>query len=191
MRKLWLSLAMLSAFILSFTLLFAQGGTTNFRADLHGTAEVPAVSTAGTGEFHATIQSNETEIAWELEYSGLSGTAKQAHIHFGQPFVAGGIVYWLCGSADFPGPMNTQFCPQGPSGTVKGVAKASDITPVTAQGITGANQFAKVIEAIRQGNAYANIHTDQSKGGEIRGQLRPGGSRNNGDKGNSSGKGRN
>ena len=38
------------------------------------------------------------------------------------------------------------------------------------QGIA-AGEFAKVLRAIRVGAAYANIHTQQRPGGEVRGQI--------------------
>lgn len=41
-----------------------------------------------------------------------------------------------------------------------------------AQGIP-AGDFAKALEAIRAGAAYANVHTQRRPGGEVRGQIHP------------------
>jgi hypothetical protein len=77
-------------------LLFASGKAFSdpreplLRANLKGLQEVPAVSTAATGQFRATIIDGAT-IAYELTYSGLEGTVTQARIHLGQKSVSGEI----------------------------------------------------------------------------------------------------
>src|SRR4029453_10971189 len=62
---------------------------------LDGYEEVPAVSTTGNGTFRATINPDQT-ITYSLSYADLQGTVQQAHIHFGQLSVNGGIVAFLC-----------------------------------------------------------------------------------------------
>ena len=48
---------------------------------------------------------------------------------------------------------------------------AADVIGPTGQGIA-AGEFAEVLRAIRQGVAYANVHSMRNLGGEIRGQIR-------------------
>jgi hypothetical protein len=91
---------------------------------------------------------------------------RQAHIHVAQRSVNGAIVLWLCGTATNPGPGGTQVCPQ--SGTVVGTLTAANLQVSVTQQVA---EFADVIAAIRAGAAYANVHTDVSPGGEIRGQV--------------------
>ena len=55
-----------------------------FKTELESYQEVPAVSSAGGGEFKARLNNEETEVAWELSYSAFATTVLQAHIHFGQ-----------------------------------------------------------------------------------------------------------
>ena len=64
-------------------------------------------------------------------------------------------------------------CPQ--SGTVTGTITAANvIAPMTPQGIA-AGEFAELVEAMRAGVTYANVHSlPQFPGGEIRGQIRKG-----------------
>lgn len=140
----------------------ANGGNTSFRATLKGYQEVPAINTAGAGQFSATLNSSGTVISYTLSYSGLSSTALQAHIHFGQRGVNGGVVAFLCGGGGKPP------CPA--SGTVAGTIVASDIQAVPAQGIA-AGAFASVLKAMRAGVTYANVHSTTFPGGEIRGQI--------------------
>jgi len=182
-----------AASLVASVILLAQGGPSQFHATLKPTNEIPAVSSTAAGTFTGTLQNNGTELAYEFQYSGLSGAPTQAHIHFGQTFANGGIVYWICGSTANPPQGGTiTICPQAKDGKVTGIIRAVNIVAVGTQGIS-AGDFAEVIAAIRDGNSYVNIHTAQSPGGEARGQLRPGGGgSDDGDgngKGNSSGKG--
>ena len=133
-------------------------------AFLKGHNEVPVVHTNGTGKLTLTINSDNT-IAYTLTYSGLNNPATVAHVHIGQPNVNGGVVFFFCGGPKPP-------CPAGQTttATVTGTVTGADIMPQVAQGIA-AGDLAGVVQEIRAGFAYANIHTAVSPGGEIRGQL--------------------
>ena len=143
------------------------------QADLIGYEEVPAVSTVATGRFRAQISQNDQSIDYELTYSGLQGNVTQAHIHVAQLGVNGGIVLWLCQTTTNPSPTpGTPTCPAG-SGTVTGTLTAADVLAGNqpSQQLT-VGDLDEVLRAIRAGAAYANVHTDLSSGGEIRGQIR-------------------
>lgn len=139
-------------------------------ARLKGWQEVPAVSSAASGRFRATIDRASQSLRYELSYQGLEGDVRQAHIHLGQHGVNGGIMVWLCQTALNVSPVaSTPACPQ--SGTVSGVITAADVIGPAGQGVAAA-EFAEALAAIRAGVAYANVHTSKFTGGEIRGQLR-------------------
>jgi hypothetical protein len=122
--------------------------------------EVPAISTGAKGRFEAKIDGST--ISYKLEYSGLSSAAQVAHIHFGQRNVNGGVSAFLCGGGGKPA------CPA--SGAVTGTIVAADVIGLPAQGI-GAGEIGELIAAIRAGRAYANVHTTNFPGGELRGQI--------------------
>ncbi len=64
-----------------------------------------------------------------------------------------------------------QPCPPAPA-TVTGTLTAADVIARPAQEIdAGAAGFTEVLEAIRAGAAYANVHTVLQPGGEIRARL--------------------
>jgi hypothetical protein len=138
------------------------------RTGLSGFEEVPVVSTTATGRFEAKIARDRQSIAYTLSYNGLQGQVRQAHIHVAQPNVNGGIVVWLCGSATNPGPAGTQVCPQ--TGMISGTIVPLDVQAVGTQQIA-AGDLKEVIDSLRAGLAYVNVHTDLSPGGEIRGQV--------------------
>lgn len=162
-----LFVAGLGAVVIAASLATADAGKKNVRADtMSGYLETPSVSSGATGSFEAEI--GESSIAYTLSYSGLEGSVTQAHIHFGQRGVAGGISAWLCGTAAFPGPTGTPACPD--SGSVTGSIEAADVVGPSGQGI-GPGQFSELVAALRAGRAYANVHSTTFPGGEIRGQI--------------------
>jgi hypothetical protein len=143
----------------------------HIQATLTGYEEVPVVSTVATGEFVGMINRDDQSIDYELTYSGLQGTVTQAHIHVAQLSVNGSIVIWLCQTATNPGPAGTPTCTPG-SGTFTGTITAANVVAgATASQQLAAGELAEVIAAIRAGAAYANVHTNLSPGGEIRGQI--------------------
>lgn len=139
-------------------------------ANLEGFQEVPALSTTGQGKCTVKINQAETEITATVSYSDLVDEVTQAHIHFGQRGVSAGVMFFFCSNLN-NGPAGTPTCPI-PSGSVTRTITAADVVGPAAQGIA-AGELSEVIEAIRSGVAYCNVHSQTFPVGEIRGQLRP------------------
>jgi CHRD domain-containing protein len=152
------------------SLAIAGSGTKNASGDLIGYQEVPAVSSAGTGSFHAKVNQDDSSFDWTLSYGGeFNGAIQQSHIHFGQRSVNGGIVVFLCTNLG-NGPAGTQPCPAPPA-TISGTATAADMVNLAAAQGLAAGEFDELLDAIRAGKTYANLHTTTQPGGEIRAQL--------------------
>lgn len=134
---------------------------------LSGNQEVPSISTAGNGiiEF---VSAGGGVVDYTLTYQDLEGAVLQAHIHFAQRGVIGGIAVWLCTNLG-NGPEGTPLCPDSP-GVVNGSFDASDIQAIVAQGLP-AGDLNALIAARNDGLLYANVHTDSFLVGEIRVQL--------------------
>ncbi len=132
--------------------------------DLNGDQEVPSISTAGTGTIELTPGIGVVD--YTLTYQDLEAAPLQAHIHFGQRSVNGGITVWLC--SNIGAPVIVPAC-TAPPAVVVGSFDASDIQPIVAQGL--APEFNALIAAFNAGLLYANVHTESFTGGEIRGQL--------------------
>lgn len=138
--------------------------------DLRGHEEVPSVSSTAHGSFRAQI--DEGQIAYELSYENLQGDVRQAHIHVGQRNANGGVSVFLCQTTFNPDP--TGLAPTCPaSGTVTGLLSAASVVGPGGQGIA-AGEFAELVDAIRNGVTYVNVHSTAFPGGEIRGQLNAG-----------------
>ena len=163
----------------------------HLRANLAGLNEVigpnlgiGAVFSSGRGQVDLKIDKGAREIHYKLSYefpnaadTPVVGTqfVNQSHLHFGQKHTTGGINVWLCQSADNPAPAavaaDTPFCPS-PSGTIEGTIRAAHVLAVAAQGFpAGEDGFDALLEVLRRGVVYANVHTDRFPAGEIRGQL--------------------
>lgn len=114
-----------------------------YTATLSPAEEVPpAANSQGKGTAEVRVDTSTNEITWKVAYSGLTGPATMGHIH-------------------------------GPAG--KG-QNAGVVVPFP--GVANANAAegkAKLTQAqygdLAAGLYYANIHTAQYPGGEIRGQL--------------------
>lgn len=146
-------------------------------AELKPTNEVPALSSTARGRFKASVDEDNQTISYELSYEGLQATALQAHIHIGQPGVNGGISVFLCGNAPnvpaAPAPQ-PPACPAAPA-TVTGELTAADIIGPAPQGIdptsNTVNEFDELVDMLRRGLGYANVHSARFPGGEVRGQV--------------------
>jgi CHRD domain len=145
----------------------AGGKGNGFSARLTGPEETPmSISTNARGTFTARLDGNT--IKYVLSYRGLEGgNTLFAHIHFGQRATSGGVSAFLCGGA--PPASDKGPCPNG-GGTVEGTIDPADVIGPAGQGIA-AGEIHELIEAMRTGYAYANVHTETYQPGEIRGQI--------------------
>jgi hypothetical protein len=134
------------------------------RAHLLGLNETPSIATPASGRMRAVLDEDSGLITFTLSYEDLTAPPSVAHIHFGERHTAGGVMVFLCGGGGQPA------CPPSPA-EITGSITAANVVGPAAQGIT-AGQLEKVFAAIRAGAAYANVHTSNFPGGEIRGQLR-------------------
>lgn len=149
-----------------------------FHATLRGINETPGpVATEATGSFQATLSDDGTTLSYTVTYNNLNAPVTQSHIHFGLSKETGGIMVWLCQTAAVPAPAGdpgVPTCPGTTSGTISGTATAANVVGPNGQGIAPGTDFDKVIQALREGAAYANVHSTRSPGGEIRGIVRGG-----------------
>jgi len=172
-----LSLGVAMSLCLGSAMLLAQSiGGRWFSSALSPDSEVPSVSSGASGSIVVDVDEDGGEIRYTLSFTGLSSAVAQAHIHMAQESVNGGIMLWLCEGTSVSPLASTPTCPQ--DGSVSGVLTPADVVAIggaNAGQQIAAGEFVEAVAAIRKGLAYANVHTANSPGGEIRGQLRQGG----------------
>ena len=152
-----------------------QSFADTIEVELSGYEEVPSVSTEGEGFFSLEDDGN-----WTLEYDlEDDNEITQAHIHFAQEGVNGGIMVWLCVNSDFAtiaanAPEGTVECDDS-SDTVRGDIDDDDIIGPEEQGIDADDddddRFDEFAEALNRGLTYVNVHSNRFPDGEIRGQI--------------------
>jgi hypothetical protein len=87
-----------------------------------------------------------------------------AHIHCAPAGANGPIAVWLAGN---PG-VDRAWDVDG-KWIDNAIFTDEDIVPGTGCG----DNLAELIETLRNGGAYVNVHTRANPGGEVRGQIRP------------------
>lgn len=174
MRRLLVSIAVIAA--VSVSAIALGQGFKRISESLTGYEETPAaISTTGNGTFTARISNDESRIDWELSYNDLQGAVQQSHIHFGAKGTTGGISVFLCTNLG-NGPAGTQPCPAPPA-KISGTIVAADVSPnipataaARAQGLN-TGEMDELIQAIRAGSTYVNVHSTTWPSGEIRSQI--------------------
>ena len=146
-----------------------NGSSSEWNVRLSGYQEDPAaLSTTGTGSIRVRIDDRKQELTYRISFGQLEAPVLQSHIHFGGRAQSGGISVFLCTNLG-NGPAGTPACPAS-GGTVSGTLHAADVVCPAAQGIAP-GEFGELVKAIRNGTAYANVHSQKYPAGEIRGQL--------------------
>jgi hypothetical protein len=146
-------------------------GARHLATHLRGTNEVPPHDTRAKGEavFHVHADGS---VSYKVLVEDIRNPF-MAHIHIAAAGVNGPIVEWLFpGTAPKPGPIGIGLVH---GRLVEGTFTAADFVGPLANG-----KLADLLDAIRAGNAYVNVHTNDGTatpgpgnfpGGEIRGQL--------------------
>lgn len=138
----------------------------NFTAHLTGDQEIPPVETDAVGQ--AVFQWDGSDVRFRLIVDEISNVT-QAHIHCGARGTNGPVVQFLFGAVPAGG------------GPVEGVLSSGSFDPSRLT-CTFADGTVSLLDAMRSGRTYANVHTsdgdpDTSGGagdapsGEIRGQI--------------------
>ena len=150
-----LLIAMLSA-MLSVSLVFAAGKT--LKADLSGRNEVPNVNTKAKGEAKFTVSDDGKTLSYTLVLRDIENPTA-AHIHIGEAGTNGEVLATL-----FKGPKK--------EGKFRGNIAQASLTDKDLTGEFSGKSIGALLELIKSGKAYVNVHTDAYPDGEIRGQIR-------------------
>ncbi|HJY80592.1 MAG TPA: CHRD domain-containing protein [Candidatus Binatia bacterium] len=127
-------------------------------------APAGGVVTATTARVDLRFDEGLTQVEFRLDVFKGTGVT-QAHLHCARAGINGPIFVFL-----FP------FTPAGVNvnGTLaRGTFTNADIIPTAGNAACGTtvNNIASLLEAIREGRVYANVHTLTNPAGEIRAQV--------------------
>ncbi len=128
-----------------------------FRANLSGLAEVPPNASVTIGLADVALTADGLGLEYRVELQNASGIT-QAHIHVGAADENGAVVAFLFGVDE-----------NGVSGSgrlAQGLLTAADLIG-DLEGMT----ISDLMDDIRAGNAYVNVHSLDNPTGEVRGQL--------------------
>jgi hypothetical protein len=146
------------------------GHVDHFRAVLSGFNEVPAINSEGSGTVDVWLDRQSMMLSYKVTFTGLSSNTTQSHIHLGKIHTAGSVIVFFCTNLTPPtGVPTPPACPLN-GGTVSGSLSMADVLGVAAQNVK-AGDFDAVEDALTSDTAYANVHSVNFPGGEIRGQL--------------------
>ena len=167
-----------------------SGSPENHRTHLNGDEEVFTPATPGAptpadsraqGQAIYQVSPDASSVDYKLIASNIENVV-QAHIHCAPAGVNGPIVMWL-----YPSPSSTAPAPPGAGRhdgvLAEGTFDGSHVRPTADPRCPGGvKTLADVLDRIREGNAYTNVHTNDGvaptnqgpgdfPGGEIRGQV--------------------
>lgn len=129
----------------------------SYMASLDGAQDGGGART-GSGIFNMTLTGDVLTITGE--FSGLSGTFRDAHIHGAAlPGVNAGVLYGLASQIT--------LVPDLKAGTINATVQL--VNNANNRGFTIEQQLAQ----LNSGQWYFNIHSSTFTGGEIRGQINP------------------
>jgi hypothetical protein len=161
-RTLLASIALISVLMLVLAAPAMAKNDRTFGAHLSGANEVPAVETNASGQAIFKLSKDGTELSYKLIVANIEDVM-QAHIHVAPAGENGAVVAWLYPSG--PPPV---LIP----GVSQGVLATGTITAASLVGPLAGQPLSALLDAMKAGNTYTNVHTTANPGGEIRGQIR-------------------
>jgi|GEM_PF-977326 len=134
-----------------------------FLSALTGDQQPEPVETTATGGAVVSLSEDGNELEYALLVNAIEGVNK-AHIHRRAEGESGPAVVWL-----YPGPDASE--PELQEGRFDGILATGTITDEHLIGDLEGESLGALVDEIRDGNAYVNVHTEAHPSGEIRGQL--------------------
>jgi hypothetical protein len=156
MNKVKLLLFVLLSAALTVSVGFAK--EKSFHSKLIGNEEVPSVKTTANGDVKFELISEGKELRYKLHVQDIENPTA-AHIHRGMKGKNGPPLVTL-----FSGPKKEgKFSGDLAEGTVSAKDLMTDLKGKSIE---------ELVQIIKSGDAYVNVHTIANPDGEIRGQLK-------------------
>lgn len=133
----------------------------DFHAHMTGDQEVPPNASRAQGVTVFTLSDDGLSMHYTLKLSGIQNVT-QAHIHLAPRGANGPVVLWL-----YPDQPPAQPIP----GPFRGVLRARTVTAADLVGQLAGQPLGALVDLMRAGETYVNVHTSQIPAGEVRGQI--------------------
>ena len=156
MKRTLKIIAICTGVVLIAALAFAASNT--FKAKLAGKDQAPPVKTKAGGNIRFDLGPDGNTMKYKLDVKNIQN-ANAAHIHEGKKGENGAPVVGL-----FSGPAK--------KGNFSGTLAEGQFTADNFLGTLKGKPMSALVDMIKAGNAYVNVHTDQNPNGEIRGQIK-------------------
>lgn len=165
---------LLTVFVVGSAFLFgsvAKAQESKFQASLSGKNEIPAVDSPAQGQATFQLSPDGKSLRYALTVNGATDVT-MAHIHLGEPGQAGKPVAPL-----YPAKMSSMSSDDkmassdGKKGMTDTVTAKGTITAATLVGPLKGKTINDLVEQIRAGKTYVNVHTKGHPDGEIRGTI--------------------
>ena len=148
---------------ISFAAADAVTDDAHFNTKLSGDNEVPALSTKASGFATTALRDGGTRLQYAAVFRRLRNVT-MAHLHLGGPNENGPVVAFLI-------PQDLSELSRRERRRLRfrihGELRSTDLVgPLSGQPLD------RLVQEIKRGNVYVNIHTEQNPSGELRGQLR-------------------
>lgn len=148
-------------------------GSRNYRTHLKGRNEVPGVESSAQGQAIFQISKDGSELRYKLIVANIQNVF-MVHIHRAPAGSNGPVVAWLYPEGGPP--------PIPIPGRSDGVLAEGTITAGDLMGPLAGQPLSSLVDEIRNGNTYVNVHTSDFvdppntgpgdfPGGEVRGQI--------------------
>jgi roadblock/LC7 domain-containing protein len=134
-----------------------------FTAKLSGANEVPSVTTPGSGVAIFQVSPDGKSIDYQLNLTNMN-SVMAAHIHAGNLGVNGDPIAGLYNPA-MTGPA---------TGPINGLLKKGTLTSADLSGSMAGKTISDLINVMKAGGAYVNVHTTDHQNGAVRGQISSG-----------------
>jgi CHRD domain len=132
-----------------------------YKAELSGKDQVPPVESRATGMATFVVSKSGKSIAYTLDVKGIDDV-RMAHIHMAAEGKDGPPVVWLYGD---------KMHPAKKMGMVNGMLARGRITAAQLIGPMKGKTLADLVDEMKNGDLYVNVHTKAHPAGEIRGQI--------------------
>jgi hypothetical protein len=136
-------------------------GNLNVTATLSGGEEVPAVATQASGQLILNLNGATGEFNFILTVANITNVT-MSHLHLAAKGQNGPPVVWL-----YP----LSGSPQTITGSFNGVISAGIFSQANFVGSLQGQPLSALIDKIKAGEIYVNVHTEQNQNGEIRAQV--------------------